>query len=69
MFVKELPNEVREAQQKKLEELKKQLEIHNTLVVEREIQLRDRKIKFFGTYLFPLFSVTGVQLHVENAKG
>ncbi|KAF3337987.1 rRNA-processing protein efg1 [Carex littledalei] len=44
---KELPNEVREAQQKKLEELKKQLEIQNRLVVEREIQLRDRKIKFF----------------------
>lgn len=52
MFIKELPNEVREAQQKKLEELKKQLEIHNTLIVERKIQLRDRKIKFFGTYLF-----------------
>lgn len=44
---KELPEEVREAQQKKLEELKKQLEIHNTLVLERKIQLRDRKIKFF----------------------
>jgi rRNA-processing protein Efg1 len=69
MFVKELPNELREAQQKKLEELKKQLEIHNTLVVERKIQLRDRKIKFFGTYLFSLFSVIDVQLHVENAKG
>lgn len=55
MFIKELPNEVREAQQKKLEELKKQLEVQNRLVVEREIQLRDRKIKFFGTYLFPAF--------------
>ncbi|KAJ4722582.1 rRNA-processing protein EFG1 [Melia azedarach] len=47
MLRKELPAEVREAQQKKLEELKKQQEIHNRLAVERKIFLRDRKIKFF----------------------
>ncbi|KAH9682337.1 rRNA-processing protein EFG1 [Citrus sinensis] len=47
MLRKELPAEVREAQQKKLEELKKQQEIHTRLAVERKIFLRDRKIKFF----------------------
>lgn len=46
-MLKELPAEVREAQQKKLEELKKQQEIHTRLAVERKIFLRDRKIKFF----------------------
>ncbi|XP_072952468.1 uncharacterized protein [Typha angustifolia] len=44
---KDLPHEVREAQEKKLEELKRQQEIQSRLAVEREIQLRDRKIKFF----------------------
>lgn len=47
MLRKELRAEVREAQQKKLEELKKQQEIHTRLAVERKIFLRDRKIKFF----------------------
>lgn len=47
-LLKELRAEVREAQQKKLEELKKQQEIHTRLAVERKIFLRDRKIKFFG---------------------
>ncbi|GFZ08782.1 rRNA-processing EFG1-like protein [Actinidia rufa] len=42
-----LPPEVREAQQAKLEGVKKQQEIHNRLAVERKIFLRDRKIKFF----------------------
>ena len=48
IFLKDLPPEVREAQQAKLEGIKKQQEIHNRLAVERKIFLRDRKIKFFG---------------------
>ncbi|XP_052190972.1 rRNA-processing protein EFG1 isoform X1 [Diospyros lotus] len=44
---KDLPPEVREAQEQKLEGLKKQQEIHNRLAVERKVFLRDRKIKFF----------------------
>ncbi|KAA8548723.1 hypothetical protein F0562_000407 [Nyssa sinensis] len=47
MLRKDLPPEVREAQERKLEGLKKQQEIHNRLAVERKIFLRDRKIKFF----------------------
>ncbi|GMH19977.1 hypothetical protein Nepgr_021818 [Nepenthes gracilis] len=47
MLRKELPPEVREAQEKKLEGLKKQQELHNRLAIERKIFLRDRKIKFF----------------------
>ncbi|XP_073278429.1 uncharacterized protein [Primulina huaijiensis] len=47
MLRRDLPLEVKEAQEKKLEELKKQQEIHNRLAVERKIFLRDRKIKFF----------------------
>uniref|UniRef100_A0A9I9CP33 rRNA-processing protein EFG1 n=1 Tax=Cucumis melo TaxID=3656 RepID=A0A9I9CP33_CUCME len=42
-----LPAEVRDAQEKKLEGLRKQQEIHSRLAVERKIFLRDRKIKFF----------------------
>ncbi|XP_026660024.1 rRNA-processing protein efg1 isoform X1 [Phoenix dactylifera] len=44
---KDLPVEIRQAQQKKLEELKKHQEIQSRLTVERKLQLRDRKIKFF----------------------
>lgn len=44
---KELPPEVREAQQQKLDDLKKQQEIHTRLALERKLFLRDRKIKFF----------------------
>ncbi|PIM98546.1 hypothetical protein CDL12_28973 [Handroanthus impetiginosus] len=44
---KDLPRQIKEAQEKKLEELKKQQEIHIRLAVERQIFLRDRKIKFF----------------------
>ncbi|KAK7268915.1 hypothetical protein RIF29_21625 [Crotalaria pallida] len=44
---KNLPAEVREAQEQKLEGLKKQQEIHTRLAAERKIFLRDRKIKFF----------------------
>ncbi|XP_050219913.1 rRNA-processing protein EFG1 isoform X2 [Mercurialis annua] len=47
MLRKELPLEVRDAQVKKLDELKKQQEIHTRLALERKIFLRDRKIKFF----------------------
>ncbi|KAG6766182.1 hypothetical protein POTOM_030251 [Populus tomentosa] len=47
MLRKELPPQVREAQEKRLEELKNQQEIHTRLALERKIFLRDRKIKFF----------------------
>ncbi|KAG5560252.1 hypothetical protein RHGRI_003519 [Rhododendron griersonianum] len=47
MLRKDLPPEVREAQEKKLEGFKKQQDIHSRLAVERKIFLRDRKIKFF----------------------
>ncbi|KAJ6725935.1 RRNA-PROCESSING PROTEIN EFG1 [Salix purpurea] len=47
MLRKELPPQVREAQEKRLEELSKQQEIHTRLALERKIFLRDRKIKFF----------------------
>ncbi|XP_051129969.1 rRNA-processing protein EFG1-like isoform X2 [Andrographis paniculata] len=47
MLRRELPQEVKETQEKKLEELKKQQEIHTRLAVERKIFLRNRKIRFF----------------------
>ncbi|XP_039684585.1 rRNA-processing protein EFG1 isoform X2 [Medicago truncatula] len=47
MLRKNLPAEVREAQEQKLEALKKQQDIHTRLAVERKIFLRDKKIKFF----------------------
>ncbi|XP_012569811.1 uncharacterized protein [Cicer arietinum] len=47
MLRKNLPSEVREAQEQKLESLKKQQEVHTRLAAERKIFLRDRKIKFF----------------------
>lgn len=47
MLRKDLPPEIKEAQQKKLEEFKNQQEIHNRLAVERKIFLRNKKIKFF----------------------
>lgn len=50
MIFQDLPPEVKEAQEKKLEALKKQQEIHNQLAVERKIFLRNRKIKFFGKH-------------------
>ena len=43
---------MRVAQEKKLEDLKKQQELQNRLAVQRTVQLRDRKIKFFGMLLF-----------------
>ncbi|EPS57943.1 hypothetical protein M569_16874, partial [Genlisea aurea] len=47
MLRKDLPLEVKESQNKKLEELKRQQDIHNRLVIESQLFLRDRKIKFF----------------------
>ncbi|XP_010542913.1 PREDICTED: rRNA-processing protein EFG1-like isoform X2 [Tarenaya hassleriana] len=47
MLRKDLPPEVRVAQEKKLEDLKRQQDIHTRLAVERKIFLRNRKIKFF----------------------
>ncbi|XP_027165235.1 rRNA-processing protein EFG1 [Coffea eugenioides] len=47
MLRKDLPPEVKEAQEKKLDGLKKQQENLNRLAVERKIFLRNRKIKFF----------------------
>ncbi|XP_054821703.1 rRNA-processing protein EFG1 isoform X2 [Prosopis cineraria] len=47
MLRKNLPPEVRQAQEEKLEGLKKQQEIHTRLAAERKMFLRDRKIKFF----------------------
>lgn len=47
MLRKNLPPEIREAQEKKLEELKKHQELQSRLAIERKIHLRDKKIKFF----------------------
>ncbi|KAL9260838.1 rRNA-processing protein efg1-like protein [Drosera capensis] len=47
LLSKDLRPEVREALEKKLEGLKKQQELHNRLAIERQIFLRDKKIKFF----------------------
>ncbi|KAK9287973.1 hypothetical protein L1049_016418 [Liquidambar formosana] len=47
MLRKNLPPEVRETQEKKLEGIKKQQELQTRLAVERKIFLRDRKMKFF----------------------
>uniref|UniRef100_A0A1J3CEF0 rRNA-processing protein EFG1 n=1 Tax=Noccaea caerulescens TaxID=107243 RepID=A0A1J3CEF0_NOCCA len=47
MIRKDLPPEVREALEKKLDDLKKQQDIHIRLAVERKIFLRNRKIRFF----------------------
>ncbi|KAF7061540.1 hypothetical protein CFC21_068225 [Triticum aestivum] len=44
---KDLPNDMRVAQEKKLEELKKRQENQTQEAMQRTIQLRDRKIKFF----------------------
>ncbi|XP_021728986.1 rRNA-processing protein EFG1-like [Chenopodium quinoa] len=47
MLRKDLPPEMKAAQEKKLEGLKKQQDLHTRLAVERKVFLRDRKIKFF----------------------
>jgi hypothetical protein len=49
----DLPDDIRVAQEKKLEELKRQQELQNQLAVQRTLQLRDRKIKFFGLLSLP----------------
>lgn len=51
----DLPDDIRIAQEKKLEELKRQQELQNQLAVQRTVQLRDRKIKFFGLLSTQLF--------------
>jgi hypothetical protein len=43
-----LPAEVKDAQQKKLEELKQQSDVHSRSELERKMALRYRKVKFFG---------------------
>ncbi|CAH9083635.1 unnamed protein product [Cuscuta epithymum] len=47
MLRKDLPPEIRTAQEKKLEEFKKQQDIHIRLAVERKQFIRNKKIKFF----------------------
>ncbi|CAL5208162.1 unnamed protein product [Lathyrus oleraceus] len=47
MLRKNLPLEVKAAQEQKLESLKKQQEVHTRLALERKLFLRDKKIKFF----------------------
>ncbi|ANM58290.1 rRNA-processing EFG1-like protein (DUF2361) [Arabidopsis thaliana] len=47
MIRKDLPPEVREALEKKLDDLKKQQDIHFRLAFERKIFLRNRKVRFF----------------------
>lgn len=47
MLRKNLPPEVREAQEKKLEDLNKHQELQSRLAIERKMHLRDKKIKFF----------------------
>jgi predicted Zn-dependent peptidase len=45
--VQVLPAEVKDAQQKKLEELKQQSDVHFRIELERKMALRYRKVKFF----------------------
>ncbi|XP_031473430.1 rRNA-processing protein EFG1-like [Nymphaea colorata] len=44
---KNLPAEVRDAQEKRLEELKRQQDIQNQSVIERKLSMRYRRVKFF----------------------
>jgi hypothetical protein len=46
--VQVLPAEVKDAQKKKLEELKQQSDVHFRIELERKMALRYRKVKFFG---------------------
>ena len=43
--------EVKEAQQQRLEELRKQLELHQRSELEKKMALRYRRVKFFGESL------------------
>ncbi|CAK9220918.1 unnamed protein product [Sphagnum troendelagicum] len=47
LLKKVLPAEVKDAQQKKLEELKQQSDVHFRIELERKMALRYRKVKFF----------------------
>ncbi|CAK9200563.1 unnamed protein product [Sphagnum troendelagicum] len=47
LLKKVLPAEVKDAQQKKLEELKQQSDVHSRSELERKMALRYRKVKFF----------------------
>jgi uncharacterized coiled-coil DUF342 family protein len=47
LLKKVLPPEVKDAQQKKLEELKQQSDVHSRSELERKMALRYRKVKFF----------------------
>lgn len=67
LVLKNLPPEVRQAQEEKLSALKKQQEIHTRLAAERKIFLRGRKIKFFGessslSYLMIIFLLCPIYL-------
>ncbi|CAN6439533.1 unnamed protein product [Victoria cruziana] len=44
---KNLPAEVRDAQEKRLEELKRQQDVQNRSVIERKLSLQYRRVKFF----------------------
>lgn len=46
--MQELPADVKEAQQKRLEELKLQSDSHARAELERKMVLRYRRVKFFG---------------------
>jgi len=46
--VQDLPAEIKEAQQKRLEELKLQSDSHARAELERKMALRYRRVKFFG---------------------
>ena len=50
VFFQELPAAVKEAQQKRLEELKQQSDSHVRAELERKMALRYRRVKFFGKF-------------------
>ncbi len=57
--VQVLPAEVKDAQQKKLEELKQQSDVHFRIELERKMALRYRKVKFFGMCSYGFLLVIG----------
>ncbi len=65
-----LPAEVKDAQQKKLEELKQQSDVHFRIELERKMALRYRKVKFFGmcSYGFLLVIVFVSQMCIMDIK-
>lgn len=46
-----LLSEVKDAQEKRLEDLKKQAELHARCELERKMSLRYRRVKFFGKFV------------------